>query len=144
MVSRVQYTYLKETVRYTVDPISLNVWAAWNLQANSNGGRSTQNRAQQFVSEGFFSPENWDKTRNRKLFWSIGQRRQRPNLSKRFNILSLCNYIDDLWGLHWKICVISLITLKMLYCVLLLLISTIQLLSTSNFSCSALFLSYLA
>lgn len=33
MVSRVQYTYLKETVRYTVDPIPLNVWAAWNFQA---------------------------------------------------------------------------------------------------------------
>lgn len=33
MVSRVQYAYIKETVRYTVDPISLNVWATWNLQA---------------------------------------------------------------------------------------------------------------
>ena len=92
MVSRVQYAYLKEAVRYTVDPISLNVWATWNLQAKwvdvsclvlplvgEEVPKTEPSSLSQRVS---LVQRTGDKTRNRELFWSIGQRRQRPNLSR--------------------------------------------------------------
>ena len=92
MVSRVQYAYLKEAVRYTVDPISLHVWATWNLQAKwvdvsclvlplvgEEVPKTEPSSLSQRVS---LVQRTGDKTRNRELFWSIGQRRQRPNLSR--------------------------------------------------------------
>ena len=92
MVSRVQYAYLKEAVRYTVDPISLHVWATWNLQAKwvdvsclvlplvgEEVPKTEPSSLSQRVS---LVQRTGDKTWNRELFWSIGQTRQKPNLSR--------------------------------------------------------------
>lgn len=96
MVSRVQYTYLKETVRYTVDPISFNVWAAWNLQANLMGEEVPKTEPSSLSQRVSLVQRTETKQGIGSCFGQLAKEGRGQTSQRDLTYFSLCNYIDDL------------------------------------------------